>query len=154
MITQNVSTLKIHKLTKEQYDRELAAGRIDPNALYFTTTDEEGNYLDMNPGIEYITEEKYNGKPVYTMLVDCGAMPNTTSKRYYFSNEVVDVHSFIGIASGNGEKDMFPVVFSFNIVAYAYTQHLDGRSLIVINTNQDLSTYTATFVLKYTKSTD
>jgi hypothetical protein len=42
MITQNVSTLKIHKLTKEQYDRELAADRIDPNALYFTTTDEEG----------------------------------------------------------------------------------------------------------------
>ena len=41
MITQNVSTLKIHKLTKEQYDRELAAGRIDPNALYFTTTNEE-----------------------------------------------------------------------------------------------------------------
>ena len=36
MITENLSTLKIHKLTQEQYDRELAAGRIDPNALYLT----------------------------------------------------------------------------------------------------------------------
>lgn len=36
MNTQNISTLKIHKLSKEQYDRELQAGRIDSNALYLT----------------------------------------------------------------------------------------------------------------------
>ena len=36
MITENISTLKIHKLTQEQYDRELAAGNIDENALYLT----------------------------------------------------------------------------------------------------------------------
>lgn len=36
MITENVSTLKIHKLTQAQYDRELAAGNIDENALYLT----------------------------------------------------------------------------------------------------------------------
>ena len=36
MITENLSTLKIHKLTQAQYDRELAAGNIDENALYMT----------------------------------------------------------------------------------------------------------------------
>lgn len=36
MITENLSTLKIHKLTQEQYDRELAAGNIDETALYLT----------------------------------------------------------------------------------------------------------------------
>lgn len=36
MITENLSTLKIHKLTQEQYDRELASGNIDENALYLT----------------------------------------------------------------------------------------------------------------------
>ena len=36
MITQNLPTLKIHQLTDEQYKRELAAGRIDPNAIYLT----------------------------------------------------------------------------------------------------------------------
>lgn len=44
MITENLSTLKIHKLTQEQYDRELAAGRIDENALYLTP--DEGTDLN------------------------------------------------------------------------------------------------------------
>ena len=36
MITENLSTLKIHKLTQEQYNRELASSNIDANALYLT----------------------------------------------------------------------------------------------------------------------
>jgi hypothetical protein len=40
MFTENLSTLKIHKLTKAQYERELAAGNIDENALYLTPDDE------------------------------------------------------------------------------------------------------------------
>lgn len=40
MITENLSTLKIHKLTQEQYDRELAAGNIDETALYLTPEEE------------------------------------------------------------------------------------------------------------------
>ena len=39
MNTENLSTLKIHKLTQAQYDRELEAGRIDDNALYLTPND-------------------------------------------------------------------------------------------------------------------
>ena len=38
MITENLSTLKIHKLSEAQYQRELAAGRVDPDALYLTPT--------------------------------------------------------------------------------------------------------------------
>ena len=40
MKTENLSTLKIHKLTKTQYKRELDAGRIDENALYLTPSEE------------------------------------------------------------------------------------------------------------------
>ena len=36
MITENLSTLKIHKLSQEQYDREFAAGNIDNSAIYLT----------------------------------------------------------------------------------------------------------------------
>lgn len=43
MITENLSALKIHKLSQAQYDRELAAGRLDENALYLTP--DEGNVL-------------------------------------------------------------------------------------------------------------
>lgn len=44
MNIENLSTLKIHKLTQEQYERELAAGRIDENALYLTP--DEGISVD------------------------------------------------------------------------------------------------------------
>ena len=36
MNTENLSTLKINKLTQEQYDREYVAGNIDGTALYLT----------------------------------------------------------------------------------------------------------------------
>ena len=55
MITENLSTLKIHKLTQEQYDREFAAGRIDENALYLTPDED----IDLS---EYVTINQLNSK--------------------------------------------------------------------------------------------
>lgn len=63
MNTENLSTLKIHKLTQEQYDRELAAGNIDENAIYLTpdkhntqsipeiTQEDEGKFLRVVYGV-------------------------------------------------------------------------------------------------------
>lgn len=57
MITENLSILKIHKLTQEQYDRELAAGRIDETALYLTPDEESGSGdIDLD-NVELITVE-------------------------------------------------------------------------------------------------
>lgn len=53
MIIENVPTLKIHKLTQEQYDRELAAGNLDENALYLTPDDGDSNTFG-----DEITEEE------------------------------------------------------------------------------------------------
>lgn len=39
-ITENLATLKIHKLSKEQYEEELANGNIDENVLYLTPEEE------------------------------------------------------------------------------------------------------------------
>jgi hypothetical protein len=55
MITENLSTLKIHKLTQAQYDRELEAGRIDENALYLTPDED----VDLSG---YATIEQINSK--------------------------------------------------------------------------------------------
>ena len=41
MVTENLSTLKIHRLTQAQYDREKSAGRLDENALYLTPDEQE-----------------------------------------------------------------------------------------------------------------
>ena len=48
MTTENLSTLKIHSLTQEQYERELAAGRIDETAIYLTPYSGNGNDGSIN----------------------------------------------------------------------------------------------------------
>lgn len=55
MQTENVSTLKIHKLSQAQYDREVAAGNIDETALYLTPDEE----VDLSG---YATKEELNAK--------------------------------------------------------------------------------------------
>jgi hypothetical protein len=62
LITENLSTLRIHKLTKEQYDRELAAGRIDENALYLTPDNESD--LSAYATQEYVDEALAGKQPI------------------------------------------------------------------------------------------
>lgn len=64
MITENLSTLKINKLTREQYEAALEAGNINENELYMTL--EEGTdalatmgYVDeviTNLGVDKLTK--------------------------------------------------------------------------------------------------
>ena len=57
MITENLTTLNIHKLTQEQYNREFIAGNIDENALYFTTDDSQEQIDSINEILSAIQEE-------------------------------------------------------------------------------------------------
>ena len=68
MITENLSTLKIHKLTQAQYDRELEAGRIDQNALYLTPYDDSPS--GPIPDITYATDDE-----LITMLITFDMFP-------------------------------------------------------------------------------
>ena len=62
MQTKNVSTLKIHTLTKEQYERELANGNIQENELYLTPDDGSSEALgeleqrvdDLSSAVAYV----------------------------------------------------------------------------------------------------
>lgn len=62
MITENLQTLKIHKLSGEQYKRELESGNADVTALYLTPADEDkyiipvNHYLDTN---SYVLDSRY-----------------------------------------------------------------------------------------------
>lgn len=66
MITENLSTLRIHKLTQAQYERELAAGNIDENALYLTPDEEVDlsgyattDQLDTKANAEHTHDDRY-----------------------------------------------------------------------------------------------
>ena len=50
MIVKNIPTLKIYKLTKEQYKSRLEAGLIEEDALYLTP--------DTTPDTDYYTEQE------------------------------------------------------------------------------------------------
>ena len=76
MITNNLSTLKIHKLSQEQYNRELAAGTLDANALYLTPNEggsESGGEVSLEalknlPNL--YTWKKYSSNPNLTVETD------------------------------------------------------------------------------------
>lgn len=55
MKTENLSTLKIYKLTKEQYESRVASGDIDEHAIYLTPDEK----IDLSP---YATKEELNTK--------------------------------------------------------------------------------------------
>lgn len=65
MITENLSTLKIHKISKEQYDRELSAGNIDPIAIYLT--EDEGE-VDTSSIVEAVKESLTTESWVFTLV--------------------------------------------------------------------------------------
>lgn len=67
MITENLSTLKIHKLSKQQYQRELEAGNIDESAIYLTPVEQINlsNYVtqdDLSNSINTLREEILGGR--------------------------------------------------------------------------------------------
>lgn len=85
MITENLSTLKIHKLTQAQYDRELAAGNLDPSAIYLTP-DVEGD-LSTKISAPYtaavgqtivVKAVNENGKPTEWECVDPWVITSST----------------------------------------------------------------------------
>lgn len=89
-------------------------------------------------GVEYRTTERYQGKPVYTKLLNFGTLPNSTSKSFAHGisslGYVVDIYG-----QGVAGQDVKVSVDTTNIT---------------ITSTSNLSAVTAFPVIKYTKTTD
>jgi len=120
LITENLSTLKIHKLSKEQYNRELDAGRIDENALYLTPDEEISLTVDVGtnwngntaPYTQTVTATGITSKhipditPVYT-----GVVANDT-------NVIIAWESIYRITTNEGSITLYsykPLTTAFKI---------------------------------------
>lgn len=78
MFTENVSTLKIHKLTQEQYERELASDKIDETALYLTPDD----------NVDLTSDQTITGIKTFSNRIQIGESSITydaSNKRIVFS---------------------------------------------------------------------
>lgn len=100
----------------------------------------------MEVGVEYRTTEQYQGKPVYTMLVDCGTPPNNTTKEVALPDGVLQVIEWSGFATH--WNTAIPNSFAGWDAAVS-----GGSGKIYIKTNTDRSSGGSVYIkLKYIKA--
>ena len=125
----------------------------DYPGCFYRMYDEEIEWI--NPplviGEEYRTIERYNGSAVYIKLVDCGALANRSTVNVDIGvagERAFDVSFDFHMGSGN--FSVFPYVnTNFSVVTRMY---INTSGIMVLETNADLSAYTAKATIKYTKS--
>ena len=83
-ITEILSTLKIHKLSKEKYDEELANGNIDETALYLTPDED----VDLSG---YATVEQLNEKADAEHIHEIADITNLQSTLDAINESISDV---------------------------------------------------------------
>lgn len=94
-------------------------------------------------GVEYRTTERWQNKPVYTMLVDCGTMPNKSQKLVNFNKDSTRALRCIGFTDDGGTFPSFTYGNRIDVMAHTGT--------IIINTDYDVSAYTALAQVWYLK---
>lgn len=117
MITENVSTLKINKLTQEQYDRELANGNIDENALYLTPDDTAETYM---------TKENPTGTGSFSLNRKIGTTVGTNSVAIGTDTLASGVSSYAEGYSTEAQG-VYSHAEGLNTIAKGNHQHVQGR---------------------------
>lgn len=95
-------------------------------------------------GVEYRTTERYNGKPVYAKAVNFGAMPNNSQASV--AHGIQNIQSCIYVGGTIGTYNLLGFIGVISVFC--------GVANIAIKTSEDLSSYSAIVILKYTKTTD
>ena len=109
----------------------------------------------MKAGVEYRTTERYLGKPVYTKIINYGALAaeNTTVSiplGITVVTNIVDYTIMITLASGN--KITFPPLSLYDATPYLSGYFSPADSVFVLQTHSDLSGAAAVVTVKYTKN--
>lgn len=102
----------------------------------------------MQPGAEYRTTERYLGKPVYCIAVDCGTLPSSNGK--VIDHHISNVDSIVrtNCYATNG-RNRFTLPNYVNSAMFNVTEQC-----INFKTTTDYSAYTAYTAIYYTKTTD
>lgn len=115
----------------------------------------------MELGVEYRTMKRHCGKPVYTKAFDFGALPNTNIK--IVSTGITNGEWIVSCAARTSNGISLPyrsktgiANLTGGISGAIYNVMLQDINVnnVTIATSYDLSSLSAVFVLKYTKTTD
>lgn len=101
----------------------------------------------MLPGVEYRTTERWEGKAVYSQYFDFGYLPNNTFKSVPLPvstkvSHLVDYYGHMRYSTESSEISMTYAAIRFQL-------GYDG--IVRIDASENLSTFAAKFVVKYTK---
>ena len=109
---------------------------------------DEWEYINpkMELGVEYRTTERWNGKPVYTKLIDFGAMPNSTVKIVQHGITNID-YPLSASVTARSASWAFTIPSAYNVE----TDVLFSLKELLIKTTVARSDYHAYFTVKYTK---
>lgn len=99
-------------------------------------------------GVEYRTSERHNGNVVWMKLINGGAMPNNSSKTINAGLTPSKVVSIEAMVTDGTYSLKLPYIFATGEIR-AIVYNKNGN--ITLTTLADLSTYTATILVKYIK---
>ena len=128
-----------------------------PGCYYNTLTDGAVEWINppMALGTEYRTTERYLGKPVYEMVMDCGIVPTTGEKDVPLTNVTNSDHvvsAFFEAYADAGFKQSVP---NSTLTAY-WLSGSHGTAIRIAATTDawNVNNYHVYAHLKYTKTTD
>lgn len=101
----------------------------------------------MQLGVEYRTTERWMGKAVYTILWDCGALPNNTTKSVITGLTYTEVISIIGITNQDSDYNPIGAISGVTDLWVNYPTNM----WINVQTNSDKSAKNLKVIIKYTK---
>ena len=136
-----------------------AAGDYYVILNYTKTTDSS---ISIGSDTDYSTEEKIvgtwiDGKPVYQKTVNCGALPNKTTKQIIHGISGIDkVIKLNGFAWRGSNSTMITLPYINNqLTSDTRVMAQTTSNNILIGTSQDMSSFTESYItLQYTKTTD
>lgn len=105
----------------------------------------------MQPGVEYRTTERWEGKPVYRKRIGCGAMPNASSKRitvqpFTTAYTLLDCHV---VMRHTGNASAMLLRYGGDPATFCEIQ--STHMCIALVTSNDFSNYNAEAVIRYVK---
>ena len=144
------------EITQAEYNA-LPASKLNDGILY-AIKDSAG--ADGFPPLIYSDEEREvgvwrDGKPLYQKTIDCGALPNNTTKNVNHNISNIDfIVKAEGYALAPGVNSI-PIPFVNDGGATSQVCLITTNSVISLRTSVDRSAYTKSYVtLYYTKTTD
>ena len=106
----------------------------------------------MITGVEYRTTERYNGKPVYVKIVDCGKMPSATTITIDPGVENILYRISVGAMMYYSIDDTWTL--PLNNGTHDASCWFNNKGINVRSAQTGLSAYTCYATIKYTKKTD